>query len=324
MNDLKSSYNTAQAVIDNLNRVIIGKKKQVFLAVAALLADGHILLEDMPGSGKTMLAKSIAKSIDGAFRRIQFTPDLLPADLTGINYFNAKTSEFEFMPGPVFTNILLADEINRATPKTQAGLLECMEERQVTVDGSTFALQSPFLVIATQNPIEAQGVFPLPEAQLDRFLIRLSLGYADFESAVSILKTHDSDSPLDFLQPVASVDEINAAQTFTASLPVHEDILCYIARLMQATRELNGVLFGVSQRAGLALLRFSKACAVLQGRDYVIPDDVKSGAVFVFAHRLVLNSSERIHPHAAEKKIEELLESIPVPTEFRVYPKGTP
>lgn len=320
MHDLKSSYNTAQAVIDNINRVIIGKEQQVFLAAAALFADGHILLEDMPGSGKTMLAKSLAKSIDAAFRRVQFTPDLLPADLTGINYFNVKTSAFEFMPGPVFTNILLADEINRATPKTQAGLLECMEERQVSVDGSTYPLQAPYLVIATQNPMEAQGVFPLPEAQLDRFLIKLTLGYVDFESAVSILKTHDKDSPLDFLKPAASVEDITAAQEFIAAIPVHEDILRYIIKLTQATRELNGVLLGVSQRGSLALLRFAKACAVLQGRDYVTPDDVKAGAVPVFAHRLILNSSERIQPHAAEKKIEELLEKIPVPTEFRVYP----
>lgn len=320
MHDLKSSYNTAQAVIDNINRVIIGKEQQVFLAAAALFADGHILLEDMPGSGKTMLAKSLAKSIDAAFRRVQFTPDLLPADLTGINYFNVKTSAFEFMPGPVFTNILLADEINRATPKTQAGLLECMEERQVSVDGSTYPLQAPYLVIATQNPMEAQGVFPLPEAQLDRFLIKLTLGYVDFESAVSILKTHDKDSPLDFLKPAASVEDITAAQEFIAAIPVHEDILRYIIKLTQATRELNGVLLGVSQRGSLALLKFAKACAVLQGRDYVTPDDVKAGAVPVFAHRLILNSSERIQPHAAEKKIEELLEKIPVPTEFRVYP----
>lgn len=302
----------------NINQIIIGKEKQIFLALTALFAGGHILLEDMPGSGKTMLAKSIARSINGTFHRIQFTPDLLPADITGINYFNVKKSEFEFMAGPVFSNILLADEINRATPKTQSGLLECMEERQVTVDGKTIALEEPYLVIATQNPIDTQGVFPLPEAQLDRFIVKLSLGYPDFDSAVFILKTHEDDNQLDLLQPVIAKQDIAKAQNYITKINVHDDMLRYIVRLTEATRSLSGVILGVSQRGSLALLRFSKAYAALNGREYVIPDDVKASAVPVFAHRLILNSSERIHKGAAEKKIRELLDSVPVPTEYMV------
>lgn len=303
---------------DNISQVIIGKDEQVFTCIAALLAQGHVLLEDMPGSGKTMLAKSIAKSLDGGFRRVQFTPDLLPADLTGINYFNAKESSFEFLAGPVFTNVLLADEINRATPKTQAGLLECMEERQVTVDGTTYPLAETFFVIATQNPIDTQGVFPLPEAQLDRFLVRLSLGYPDFDSAVSILRTHDRQDLSEGLAPAASLKELALAQAAVRSIGIHEDLLQYIVRLTEATRSLSGVLLGVSQRGSLALLRFARACAALDGRSYVIPDDIRLGAVPVFAHRLVLAGSERLKPHAAQKKIEELLKSIPVPTEYRI------
>lgn len=303
---------------DNINTVIIGKEEPVFLSIATLFSGGHLLLEDMPGSGKTLLAKSLAKSLDGSFKRVQFTPDLLPADLTGINYFNAKKSAFEFLAGPVFTNVLLADEINRATPKTQAGLLECMEERQVSVDGTTYPLADTFFVIATQNPIETQGVFPLPEAQLDRFSARLSLGYADFESAVSILRTHDSLDMLGQISPVASLEELADAQEAVRHVGVHEDLLQYIIRLTEGTRSLNGVLLGVSQRGSLALLRFAKACAALDGRNYVIPDDIRLGAVPVFAHRLILGSSERMKRHSAEHKIEELLESIPVPTEYRV------
>lgn len=300
----------------NINQVIVGKEKQVLLAITALFSGGHILLEDMPGSGKTMLAKSLAKSIDGTFRRIQFTPDLLPADITGINYFNTKKAEFEFLKGPVFTNILLADEINRATPKTQSGLLECMEEHQVTVDGKTFELESPYLVIATQNPIDTQGVFPLPEAQLDRFFIKLSLGYPDFEAALSILKTHETNQQLEKLQVVVNREEIIEAGNVITRIRIHEDVLKYIVKLTEATRSMNGVILGISQRGSLALLRFSKAYAALQGREYVIPDDVKAGVIPVFAHRLILTGSERIHKNAAEKKLQELLDEVPVPTEY--------
>lgn len=300
----------------NVNQVIVGKEKQVLLAIASLFAGGHILLEDMPGSGKTMLAKSLAKSIHGTFQRIQFTPDLLPADITGINYFNVKKSEFEFLKGPVFTNILLADEINRATPKTQSGLLECMEEHQVTVDGKTFELEAPYLVIATQNPIDTQGVFPLPEAQLDRFFIKLSLGYPDFEAALAILKTHQTNQQLEQLAEVVTRQEIVDAGKIITQIRIHEDVLKYIVRLTEATRSMNGVVLGISQRGSLALLRFSKAYAALQGRDYVIPDDVKAGVIPVFAHRLILTGSERIHKNAAEKKLQELLDGVSVPTEY--------
>lgn len=303
---------------DNINQVIIGKEEQVFLCTAALLAHGHILLEDMPGSGKTMLAKSIAKSLNGTFKRIQFTPDLLPADLTGINLYNAKEAAFQFLAGPVFTDILLADEINRATPRTQAGLLECMEERHVTIDGTTYPLEDTFFVIATQNPIETQGVFPLPEAQLDRFLIRLSLGYPDFDAAVSILRTHDCADATLTLNAVASTKELFLAQQTVQTIAVHDELLQYIIRLTEATRRLNGVLLGVSQRGSLALLRFAKACAALNGRSYVIPDDIRLGVIPVFAHRLVLTGSERLKPDAAEKKLEELLSSTPVPTEYQI------
>lgn len=303
---------------DNINQVIIGKEEQVFLCVAALLAHGHILLEDMPGSGKTMLAKSIAKSLNGTFKRIQFTPDLLPADLTGINLYHAKEAAFHFLAGPVFTDILLADEMNRATPRTQAGLLECMEERHVTVDGTTYPLEDTFFVIATQNPIETQGVFPLPEAQLDRFLIRLSLGYPDFDAAVSILRTHDCADATLTLNAVASTKELFLAQQTVQTISVHDELLQYIIRLTEATRRLNGVLLGVSQRGSLALLRFAKACAALNGRSYVIPDDIRLGVIPVFAHRLVLTGSERLKPDAAEKKLEELLASTPVPTEYQI------
>ncbi|MFQ9985823.1 MAG: AAA family ATPase [Lachnospiraceae bacterium] len=303
---------------DNLNKIIVGKESQIFLAVTTLFAGGHLLFEDIPGTGKTILARGIAKSVGGTFCRIQFTPDLLPADLTGINYFNVKKQEFEFLPGPVFANIVLADEINRATPKTQSGLLECMEERQVTVDGRTYPLAAPYMVIATQNPIDTQGVFPLPEAQLDRFLIRLSLGYPDFESAVSILSTHDSARVLETISPVVSIEEIIQAQERIQTIGVHEDLLRYIVRLTEATRSLNGVILGVSQRGSLALLRFCKAYAALNGRDYIIPDDVKACLIPVFSHRLILSSSERIHQNSAAQKLTELLKTQPVPTEYIV------
>lgn len=313
--NMKGIKELGDKMIDNINRVIIGKEEQVLLAVTALFADGHILLEDMPGSGKTVLAKSLAHSIAGNFRRVQFTPDLLPADITGINYFNMKKSEFEFIAGPVFANVLLADEINRATPKTQAGLLECMEERQVTVDGKTMSLQKPYIVIATQNPIETQGVFPLPEAQLDRFLIHLSLGYPDFESAVNILKEHKTTMIAEQLEPVVTTDEIAKAQQLIAEMEVHEDVLRYIVKLSEATRVMSDVRLGISQRGSMALLRFSKAYAALHGRSFVVPDDVKVGVIPVFSHRLLLSAGQRLVQNAVEKKLSELLNAIAVPTE---------
>jgi len=307
----------ADRIMSNINSVIIGKEQQVCLVVTALLAGGHILLEDVPGSGKTVLSKALAKSIDGEFKRIQFTPDLLPADITGMNYFNVKTSEFQLLKGPVFSNILLADEINRATPKTQSGLLECMEERQVTIDGKTYNLEVPFLVIATQNPVDIQGVFPLPEAQLDRFFIKLKLGYADTESAIEILKKNIIKEALPDIMPVVNRQELIAAGEFIESVYIHDDILRYVVEITEATRQMDGILLGISQRGSIALVRFAKAYAAVCGRNYVIPDDIKLGVIPVFAHRLILSSNERLHKMASEKKLEELLNKIAVPTEYQ-------
>ncbi len=306
----------AEALQHNIEQVILGKNEQIQLVITALFAGGHILLEDVPGSGKTMLARSLAKSIDGKFQRIQFTPDLLPADITGINYFNAKTSEFEFIPGPVFSNVLLADEINRATPKTQAGLLECMEEHQVTVDGKTYPLADTFFVAATQNPIDTQGVFPLPEAQIDRFLIKIGMGYPSHEASVEILEVHKKSRRLDSLQPVVKLEELVEIQKKIEEIGVHRDLLDYIVALSEATREHKNVILGISQRGSLALLRFSQARAAIHGREYVIPDDIKESVVPVFAHRLILSSSERIRKNAAEELLVDLLTHVPVPTEY--------
>lgn len=301
-------------VKENIEKVLIGKEDTIELVLTSLIAGGHVLLEDVPGTGKTMLSKSLAKSFETSFGRIQFTPDLLPSDVTGLNYYNQKEGEFQFRPGPIFANIILADEINRATPRTQASLLECMEERQVTVDGETRVLDSTFFVIATQNPIETTGTFPLPEAQLDRFFMKLSMGLPDKKEEVDILKRFLTDTPFDKLQAVCSVDKVLEAREFSKQVYIHECLLEYVAELVQATRGNKNILSGVSPRGTLALVNAARAYAWLKGRDYVVPEDIKKLAVPVLAHRLVLTRGYGSSV-TGEKEMINILNQIPVPTE---------
>ena len=304
----------AEQVSAQVGRVIVGKKDTVELLLAALIARGHVLLEDVPGTGKTVMAKSLAASLSCGFSRIQFTPDLLPSDVTGLSVYNAQKAEFEFKAGPVFTNILLADEINRATPRTQSALLECMEERQVTVDGVTRKLAEPFLVIATQNPLETQGTFPLPEAQLDRFLMKLTPGYPTTEEALSILDRFIQDNPLETLTAVAGSEEICQAQKLFSGAYVSEPVRAYIVALCEKTRELPSVATGASPRAMLQLLRACQALCLVRGRDFVTPDDVKALAVPVLAHRIVLSGLFG-RSGKAEDAVREALAAIKAPTE---------
>ena len=286
--ELKDIRVLADNVLERIQRVIVGKSDTVELMLCAMIARGHVLLEDVPGTGKTVMAKSLAKSLDCAFSRIQFTPDLLPSDVTGLSIFNARTENFEFKPGPVFTNILLADEINRATPRTQSALLECMEERQVTESGVTRSLDEPFLVVATQNPVETQGTFPLPEAQLDRFLMKLRPGYPNTDEAMAILDRFIQNNPLETLTPCAAAADIRAAQALIGTVHVSEPVRRYMVALVEKTRELPEVQTGVSPRGLLALLRACQSWAAMHGRDFVTPDDVKALAVPVLAHRIIL------------------------------------
>ena len=303
----------AKTLCENISRVIVGKEKQIELILTALLSGGHVLLEDVPGTGKTTLAKALSKSLNCEFSRVQFTPDLLPADITGMRIYNQKTGDFTFIQGPAFTNILLADEINRATPRTQAALLECMEERQITEGGITYPLSDPFLVIATQNPVETQGTFPLPEAQLDRFLIRLSLGYPTQEEAVALLERFIRQKPLDALTTVTDAAQIRQAASLCTQCQVSVDIMSYMAKLCEAARDPERVRLGPSPRALLALMRCCQALAAIRGRSYVIPDDVKELAVPVLAHRIVLRGTQ--YQMSPESFIRNLLTQISVPTE---------
>jgi MoxR-like ATPase len=300
---------TGDRVLANVERVIVGKHHEVRLALVALLCRGHLLIEDVPGTGKTVLAKAIARSLGCSFRRIQFTPDLLPSDVSGLSIYNQKTQEFEFRPGPIFSQVVLADEINRATPKTQSALLECMEERQATIDGTTYQMPDPFLVIATQNPIEYEGTFALPEAQLDRFMLRIRLGYPLPVDEVVILDEQKRQHPLDELKVVCTTDELRGMQNSIRDIYVDPTVADYIVRLVGATRSHPDVYLGASPRGSIALYRAGQALAGLLGRDYVIPDDIKALAEPALAHRLIIKTSSSIHDILSSNVIRELLDS---------------
>lgn len=307
-------YEKIDMLKENIQKVIIGKESTIELLLTALLAKGHVLLEDLPGTGKTKLAKSMAMSIGGEFSRIQFTPDLLPSDITGLKIFDREKNDFVLRKGPVFTNILLADEINRATPRTQSGLLECMEEKQVTIDGEKYVLEEPFLVIATQNPIETAGTFQLPEAQMDRFMMKLSMGFLRRADEIKVLSSYQMADPLDTLTKVVEVSDIVAMQKEANEVYVHPSMIEYITAIVEATRKEAGVVMGVSTRGSLALLKAAKAYAYIQGRNYVVPEDVKTLAIPVLAHRIILNFG--YHKESDSKqKLKEILDKQPVPTE---------
>jgi MoxR-like ATPase len=310
---MKAVQTFADKVMGNVQKVIIGKHRAVEETLIALLCQGHILIEDVPGTGKTMLARAVARSIGCSFRRIQFTPDMLPSDVTGVSVFNQKTREFEFRPGPIFAQIVLTDEINRATPKTQSALLEAMEERQITVDGQTYLMEIPFLVLATQNPIEYEGTFPLPEAQLDRFMLRIHLGYPDKTSEINILGAQQFVHPIATLEQIVSQEELLEAQEAVKQIYVDDLIKAYIIDLCTATREHPDVYLGASPRGSLTLYRTSQTLAALRQRDYVIPDDVKYLAEAALAHRLIISPAARIKNVTAREVVEDILSSIPVP-----------
>ena len=313
--EIRQVQEAARAVRQNTSRVIVGKEEVIDFLMVALLCEGHVLFEDVPGIGKTTLAKSLAKSLGCSFQRIQFTTDLLPSDITGITFYNQKIGEFEFRPGPLLSQVVLADEINRATPRTQSALLEAMEERQVSVERDTLALPRPFIVIATQNPIELEGTFPLPEAQLDRFLMRLRLDYPSRIEERLILQRFKEEQPLEDLQPVLQADHLLYLQKIIRKVYVEPSVESYIVELVRATRAHNGVDLGASPRGTLALYRACQAYAALCGRDYVLPDDVKHLARPVLSHRIIATSQSRLHGRVMEQIIEEVLHTVAVPVE---------
>jgi MoxR-like ATPase len=313
LKETQSATDIAQRIVENVSKVIVGKTLVIERTLAAIVAQGHILIEDVPGVGKTMLAKSISASIGCSFKRIQFTPDLLPSDITGVSIYNQSTGEFEFRPGPVMAQIVLVDEINRATPKTQSTLLEAMEELQVSVDGTSRTLDRPFVVMATQNPIEYEGTFPLPEAQLDRFLMRISLGYPSFAEELSVIEQQEKTHPIDELQAVASPEDVIRLQDAAKEIYVDSAVREYIVTLIEATRDHEDVSLGASPRASLGMFRAVRGLAILRDRDYAIPDDVKELAYAVLAHRLILSPAARMRGLQARQVIDGLLESVAVP-----------
>jgi MoxR-like ATPase len=307
------SAETIDRITSNVARVVHAPRERLRLCVLTLVSEGHVIIEDFPGVGKTMLAKALARSIDASFSRLQFTPDLLPSDVTGVNVFNQRSNEFEFRPGPVFANLLLVDEINRASPKTQSALLECMQENQVTIDGTTYELARPFMVIATQNPIEYEGTYPLPEAQLDRFTMRLDLGYPPLAEEAKMLDEQTSSPPLDSLEPVATAAEVLAATEDAKAIYVEDSLSRYVVALVRQTRTDSRLYLGASPRSGIALLRVAKARALADGREYLLPDDVKAVAEHVLAHRLILAPEARSAGLSAQALVAQAVEKTPVP-----------
>ena len=308
-----SDFSLCKKIIENISYVIVGKKQSIELLLVALLSDGHVLIEDIPGLGKTLLAKSLAKSIGGSSRRVQFTPDLLPSDITGFNVYNQQTGQFTFQSGPVMTNILLADEINRTIPRTQSSLLESMGERQVTVDGKTYQLPRPFFVMATQNPIELEGTFPLPEAQLDRFLLKIRLGYPEKDEEIAILERFREKDPLIELEAVANPEQVAALQHARKEIHISHPIREYITNIVRATRNSTSLRLGASPRGSLGLMYAGQALAALRDREYVLPDDIKSLVIPVLAHRLILKEEERLRGETPEHFLEEIISQMPVP-----------
>ena len=307
------NFELGKKIIGNISRVIIGKTDSLELLMVALLADGHVLLEDVPGVGKTLVTKSLAKSIKGSFKRIQFTPDLLPADVTGFNVYDQKSGQFKFQPGPVLTNILLADEINRAIPRTQSSLLESMEERQVTIDGQTIPLPKPFLVLATQNPIELEGTFPLPEAQLDRFLLKIRLGYPNKAEEIAMLERFQKDDPLMTLASVGDPEQLSHMQQQRMEIKISTPIREYITDIVAATRNHESLRFGSSPRGSLGLMRAAQGLAALRGRSFVLPDDIKELILPVLGHRIILSEKGKLSGESPEHALEEIISRIPVP-----------